>query len=96
VCLGPPRGVEAHEGESTMSYDELVGEARRLLREAIDARYRGDLHATKVRRLSYADGYMKALTDAGLLSHRELLELVAQARSEQASQEPPARIATAS
>jgi hypothetical protein len=36
----------------------------------------------KVRPQAYADGYMRALADAGLFSQSELLELVAEARAE--------------
>ena len=63
-----------------MGYEQLVAEARRLLSDAIAARYRGDLHANKVRQQAYADGYLRALGDAGLLSQRELLELVTETR----------------
>jgi hypothetical protein len=65
-----------------MGYDQLVMEVRRLLRAAVDARYAGDLHAHKVRHQAYADGYMKALCDAGLLGSDELLQIVAETRTE--------------
>jgi hypothetical protein len=63
-----------------MGYEQLVAEARRLLTDAIAARYRGDLHVNKVKQQAYADGYLRALGDAGLLSQRELLELVTETR----------------
>jgi hypothetical protein len=78
-----------------MGYEELVGEVGRLLREAIDARYRGDLHASKVRAQAYADGYMRALGDAGLLSREELLQLVAEARLQLAGQPIEPHVAAA-
>lgn len=65
-----------------MGYEELVNEIKRLLRASIDARYRGELHAHKVRAQAYADGYMRALTDAALLGHEELLQIVAETRVE--------------
>ena len=68
-----------------MGYDELTTEVRKLLRAAIEARYRGELHAHKVRAQAYADGYMKALGDAGLLGQHELLQLVAETRAELAA-----------
>ena len=78
-----------------MGYEELVGEVRKLLRAAIEARYRGDLHAHKVRPQAYADGYMQALSDAGLLGREELLQLVAEARLELQGEPLERRIAAA-
>ena len=54
-----------------MGYEELVSEIRKLLRASLEARYRGELHAHKVRAQAYADGYMRALSDAGLVSQDE-------------------------
>jgi hypothetical protein len=65
-----------------MGYDQLVIEVRRLLRAAIEARYTGDLHAHKVGLQAYADGYVKALCDAGLVGSDELLQLVGEVRTE--------------
>jgi hypothetical protein len=78
-----------------MDYDELVGEVRKLLRTAIEARYRGDLHARKVRPQAYADGYMQALRDAGLLGADELLQIVAETRVELEGEPTEQRIAAA-
>ena len=63
-----------------MGYEELVNEVRKLLRASLEARYRGDLHVHKVRPQAYADGYMQALSDAGLLGRDELLQIVAETR----------------
>jgi hypothetical protein len=68
--------------EASMGYEELMTEARKLLREAIEARYRGGPHGDKQQRAAYADGYMRALGDAGLASPEELLQLVAETRQE--------------
>jgi len=65
-----------------MGYDELSTQVRTYVRAALASRYQGELHVNKVRPQAYADGYMRALADAGLLSHSELLELVAEARAE--------------
>ena len=65
-----------------MGYEELMVEARKLLREAIEARYQGGAHGDKQQRSSYADGYLRALGDAGLASPQELLQLVADARQD--------------
>jgi hypothetical protein len=78
-----------------MGYEELVLEVRKLLRSAIEARYRGDLHAHKVRPQAYADGYMQALSDAGLLAPDELLQLVAETRTELDGEPVRRRIAAA-
>ena len=79
-----------------MGYEELLAEARKLLRVAIEARFRGDLHANKVRAQAYADGYTRALLDAGLLDRGELLLLVSETRAEVAEQPAPDRLAAAS
>ena len=65
-----------------MGYEQLLAEVRRLVRASIDGRYRGEMHVNKVRAQAYADGYMRALTDAGLIAQDELLHAVAEARAE--------------
>jgi hypothetical protein len=80
-----------------MGYDELLNEARKLLRQAIEARHEAGLHARKVGLSAYADGYMRALGDAGLLGRDELLQLVGDVRTEvdgPATAEPPIAIAS--
>ena len=78
-----------------MGYEELVIEVRKLLRTAIEARYRGDLHVNKRRPQAFADGYMQALTDAGLLGPDELLQIVAETRAELEGPATDRRIAAA-
>jgi hypothetical protein len=78
-----------------MGYEELVGEVRKLLRIAIEARYRGDQHVHKVRPQAYVDGYMQALCDAGLLGRDELLQIVAETRADLAGEPTSHRIAAA-
>lgn len=78
-----------------MGYEELLVEVRRLLHESISARYRGELHAGKVRAQAYADGYMRALGDAGLMSRQELLDLVADVRLQMVEAPVQERIAAA-
>lgn len=65
-----------------MGYDELSVQVRAYVKAALASRYQGELHVNKVRPQAYADGYMRALSDAGLFSQSELLELVAEARAE--------------
>jgi hypothetical protein len=64
-----------------------------LLRDAFAARFRGELHASKVKPQSYADGYMRALSDAGLFSQSELLAMVADVRAEGTPTEEPRELA---
>ena len=64
-----------------MDYDELSVQVRTYVRAALASRYQGELHVNKVRPQAYADGYMRALADAGLFSQGELSvadEIVAQ------------------
>ena len=65
-----------------MGYEELLVKVQKLMRDGVSARYRGDLHANKVRAQAYADGYMRALLDAELVGHEELLQVVAEARND--------------
>jgi hypothetical protein len=65
-----------------MGHKELSERVKVLLRDALAARYRGELHAGKARLQSYADGYMRALGDAGLFSQAEMLGLVVEVRAE--------------
>ncbi len=65
-----------------MGYDELSVQLKAYVREALRARFRADLQVNKVRPQAYADGYMRALSDAGLFSQAELLELVGDVRHE--------------
>ena len=63
-----------------MGYDELMDKMKTLLRVAMEARFEGLLHVKKVEVQAYADGYMRALSDAGLVSREELLRAIAQER----------------
>ena len=59
-----------------MSRDELVETLKALLREVLRARFDGVAYAKLARAHGYADGYMRALLDAGLVEKRELLKVV--------------------
>lgn len=59
-----------------MSTDELKNNLRDLLREVLEARFQGGAYAKLARAHGYADGYMRALLDAGLIDKRELLQIV--------------------
>jgi len=63
-----------------MKIDELKNVLRGLLREVLEARFQGGAYAKLARSHGYADGYMRALLDAGLIEKRELLQLVSAER----------------
>lgn len=63
-----------------MAKEELLNVVRRLLREAVKARFEGGAYAKLSRVHGYADGYMAALLDAGLVDRDALLRLVGEER----------------
>ena len=63
-----------------MSNDDLKNTLRGLLREVLEARFNGGAYAKLARSHGYADGYMRALVDSGLVDRRELLQLVSAER----------------
>lgn len=52
-----------------------------MLKEAFTAKAQGASQPRLARAYGYADGYLKALLDAGLASQKELLELVGHVRT---------------
>jgi hypothetical protein len=63
-----------------MNKDELKKTVGQLLDEVQKARFEGAAYARLSRAHGYADGYMRALMDAGIVDKRELLALVGQTR----------------
>ena len=63
-----------------MNLDELKGTLRGLVRKTIETRFSGANYATLAQARGYADGYMRALLDAGLIDQRQLLALVHEER----------------
>ena len=63
-----------------MAKEELINVVRRLLREVVKARFEGGAYAKLARAHGYADGYMAALLDAGLVERQSLLRLVGEER----------------
>ena len=59
---------------------ELLGVLRSLLSDVFAAQGHGAPGNKLVRAFGYADGYMRALIEAGIVPRDELLELVAQER----------------
>jgi hypothetical protein len=59
-----------------MNLSELKDTLRGLVRKTIETRFSGANYATLAQARGYADGYMRALLDAGLVDQKELLALV--------------------
>jgi hypothetical protein len=71
-----------------MAKDELMDVLRNLLRDVTTARFEGGAYAKLSRVHGYADGYMAALLDAGILEQESLLKLVCEERG-RTVQPPP-------
>lgn len=63
-----------------MAKDELLTVLRGLLDDVLSARFGGVAYAKLARAHGYADGYMRALLDAGLVDEQQLFELVSDQR----------------
>jgi hypothetical protein len=61
---------------------------RGLLRQAIEMRYEAGLHAKKVQAQAYADGCMRALSDARQLDRDELLQVIGEERAKFLAESP--------
>jgi len=59
---------------------ELLSELQSMLRDMFSAASAGTAYARIARAHGYVDGFMKALLDTGVASHRELVDLVASER----------------
>jgi hypothetical protein len=59
-----------------MAKEDLTVTLRNLLRDVMRARFEGGAYAKLARANGFADGYMRALLDAGVVDQRELLALV--------------------
>lgn len=60
--------------------DTLKDTLRSLLQDVLRARFAGTAYAKLARAHGYADGYMRALLDAGIVDQQELLQLVGDER----------------
>ena len=65
-----------------MSKQDLMDRVCELVRQVTEARFAGGPYAKLARAHGYADGYMRALMDAGLVDREELLAAVGTARRE--------------
>ena len=63
-----------------MTRDEQLDRLRSLLRDVLEARFAGCAHQKLARAHGYADGYMRALLDAGAATRRDLIEIVCEER----------------
>ena len=68
-----------------MAKEELMNTLRRLLRDVVTARFEGGAYAKLSRAHGYADGYMAALLDAGIMEQESMLQLVREERTRVAS-----------
>ncbi len=68
-----------------MAKEELMNTLRRLLRDVVAARFEGGAYAKLSRANGYADGYMAALLDAGIMEQESMLRLVREERLRVAS-----------
>lgn len=76
-----------------MRRDEMIGVLKGLLADVLRARFDGAAYAKLSRAHGYADGYMRALLDAGIVGKDELLVLIGDERRrfvEAESMPPPA------
>ncbi|MBX3251990.1 MAG: hypothetical protein KF901_32740 [Myxococcales bacterium] len=73
-----------------MNQDQLLDTLRDLLRDVLKARFEGAAYAKLARAHGYADGYMRAMLDAGLVSRQELLSLVGKERQKFVDETPAA------
>jgi hypothetical protein len=66
--------------EDFVDSEKLLSTLRELLRDVLDARFSGVAYAKLSRATGYADGYMRALLDSGMVDRDELLALVGDER----------------
>jgi hypothetical protein len=72
----------AHPGVAVMTKLELLSQVRTLVADVTRARFEGGAYAKMMRAHGYADGYMRALLDAGLVDRAELLRAVGNGRTD--------------
>jgi len=63
-----------------MERDRLLDELRGLLKDVLQARFDGAAYSKLSRVHGYADGYMRALMDSGLVDKDTLIEVVCEER----------------
>lgn len=78
-----------------MTKTELLSQVRALIADVTRARFDGGAHAKMMRAHGYADGYMRALLNTGLVDQAELLQLVSRERRRFVDEAPAAHSAVA-
>ncbi len=63
-----------------MNLDQIKATLKSLVRKTIETRFSGARYADLAQARGYADGYMRALLDAGLVDQKQLLDLVGEER----------------
>ncbi|NOY92603.1 MAG: hypothetical protein GXP55_15530 [Deltaproteobacteria bacterium] len=71
-----------------MKNEELMTTLKDLLGQVLDARFTGGTRADLARVHGYADGYMRALLDAGVADQKALLSVVSEQRQQYLDQVP--------
>ena len=71
-----------------MKNEELLNTLKGLLAEVLDARFTGGQRSELARVHGYADGYMRALLDAGLVDQKSLLRVVSEQRQQYLGEAP--------
>ena len=69
--------------------EKMVGALRDRLHEAFMARYQGAAYARLARATGYADGYLQAMIDAGIVQEKDMLALVGEERQRALRTEHP-------
>lgn len=65
----------------------LLDRARALVADVTRVRFEGAAYAKLARAHGYADGYMRALLDAGLVDQRELLRAIGEEKQRVVTEE---------
>ena len=70
------------EDASVRSKNEMLAELKTMLRDVFVARNRGTSHPRMARAHGYVDGYMRGMLETGIVTKKELLQVVAEQRAE--------------
>jgi hypothetical protein len=74
------RLVKGGLGSTTMQRDKALNELRGLLRDLFRMRHEGVAYAKLAHAQGLVDGYMRTLTDLGIVEDAALLQVIAEAR----------------
>ena len=71
-----------------MEKEELLKNLRELLQSVLKARFDGAAYAKLTRAHGYADGYMRALLDVGVVDRKALLGVIGEERQRYVAPKP--------